>query len=602
MKLPSLQQLTESALNTFRRFPLVILDAVLGTVAALILVDREGVPEASLWFPILLAAILGAPLLAALSLTAEKKRYRFIPSLLLQLVGVVLLVLYALIVPQNLPNEPAVHMIRFLILAIAVHLFVAVAPFLSAGQLNGFWHYNKSLFLRILTSALYSAVLYAGLAIALAALDNLFGVDVPGKRYFELWIVIVGLFNTWFFLAGVPDDLEQLESLTEFPHGLKVFAQYILFPLVGVYVVILYAYLGKILISWDWPVGWVSKLILGFAAAGIFSTLVIYPIAEKIENTWMRVASRWFTLVLFPQVVLLFLALWRRVSEYGWTEGRYLAVVLGIWLSAYIIYFTLSKTKNIKLIPLSLCVVALFVGFGPWGVFSVVRTSQVEQLELLLIRTSILVDGTITSRHDSVSVEDSKRISSLLAYLHDFHGWGGISKWFPTESGGTQELAFSEGPAEVAKRMGVKYMRFWQVGPGGVLFLSSDRDQAVDIGGFGRAVRGRRIDANDKAYSSDEFAYKAGTGLDIITFFALRNGKGVDSVEIDVRKLADELVKEYGQVSTDRISPERMSLSAQGRLLRIKICLTFVRVQRRGEGVEIVAYDGDVYYAVGEGG
>jgi hypothetical protein len=39
--------------------------------------------------------------------------------------------------------------VLLLILACALHLFVAAAPFTGRGQVNGFWHYNKTMFLRI---------------------------------------------------------------------------------------------------------------------------------------------------------------------------------------------------------------------------------------------------------------------------------------------------------------------------------------------------------------------------------------------------------------------------------------------------------------------
>ncbi len=106
-------------------------------------------------------------------------------------------------------------------------------------------------------------------------------MNIPGKRYVELWILINGMFMTLFFLAGIPPDLDSLDASTDYPKSIRIFAQHILFPLVIVYLVILYAYLAKILIVWDWPQGWVSKLILGFSATGILSLLLLHPIRDR---------------------------------------------------------------------------------------------------------------------------------------------------------------------------------------------------------------------------------------------------------------------------------------------------------------------------------
>ncbi|HEX7572539.1 MAG TPA: DUF4153 domain-containing protein, partial [Bacteroidota bacterium] len=384
MKLPSIRESFHDARATLLRFPLVILDAAVGTLAALILVDYEGPPAPTILFKILLAAILGIPLLSALALLAEKKEWRSSKAMCIQAIGLLFLAGYALSVPSDLAEAPANTIIQFFLIASGLHLFVATAPFTARGELNGFWHYNKTLFVRMLTALLYAVVLWVGRAIALAALKNLFGLDIPEKRYFELWVLIAGLFMTWFFLAGVPRELARLESLTEYPKGLKVFAQYILFPLVLVYLVILYAYMGKIIIAWDWPQGWVSKLILGFSGAGIFSLLLLQPITEREENVWIRTAARWFYVILIPLVMMLFFALWRRVSEYGVTPGRYLAMALGLWLAALVVYFVASKAKSIKVIPATLCILAFVVSVGPWGMLSVSEQSQVSRFRLIV--------------------------------------------------------------------------------------------------------------------------------------------------------------------------------------------------------------------------
>ncbi|RPH34752.1 DUF4153 domain-containing protein, partial [bacterium] len=239
MKLPSIGQAYQEARATFRRFPVVIFDAALATGAALILVDHEGPAEPTILFNIFFAGVLGIPFLITLALVAERRGFSTRAGLGLQMAGILLLAGYAVTIPMDFMHAPLAPLFRFFILGVALHLLVSAAPYANRGEWNGFWHYNKALLLRVLTALLYSLVLYAGLSIALAALDNLFGVDVPGKRYFELWILITGMFTTWFFLAGVPEDLRQLDKLMEYPKSLKVLAQYILLPIVLIYLVIL---------------------------------------------------------------------------------------------------------------------------------------------------------------------------------------------------------------------------------------------------------------------------------------------------------------------------------------------------------------------------
>lgn len=597
MKLPSLRQTLQEARATLKRFPVVLAASVIGTVAALVLVEYEGPAGPTLLFPVLLASILAIPLLLALGLMAERRGLANPAALGLQLLGVLLLTGYAFTVPMDLTHAPNVYVFRFMLLAVALHLFVAVAPFTRRGEVNGFWHYNKALLLRLLTALLYSAVLFAGLAIALAALDNLFGVDVPGKRYFELWVLIAGVFNTWFFLAGVPEDLTRLDGVSDYPKGLKVFAQYILLPIVVVYLVILYAYLGKVIVSWDWPQGWVSKLILGFSGTGLFTLLLLHPLTGREGNAWVTKAARWFYLVLIPLVVMLFLAVWRRVSEYGITEGRYLAVATGVWLAFLVLYFTLSRAKSIKVIPASLCLLALLVSFGPWGAFSVSEKSQVARLKTLAGRAGILADGKVMTGHGEVVFQDAKQISAILSYLHEVHGLNGIQQWFAeslVDESITSGVA-SKQPEAVAKMMGFEYVQRWRDAEGG--FVSMDAESGFNVAGYDRMVQLPMFAPAGEARELPGAAatYRFTGGMDTLTFNAAPGGE--ELFRIDMRKHAEELTKELAASSTGRIPDEKMAVSAAGGGLRVKLCPWQIRADHSTGTVKIQHVRGVLLYS-----
>jgi hypothetical protein len=601
MKLPSIQQVVQDAVRTFKRFPLVLINAIIGTIAAVILIDHEGPPQATILFNILFSTILGFPLLTAFTLLAEKRKWGRTITLVIQLVGVLSLFAYGCSVPADLDNAPAIYFLRQLILAFGLHLFVAFAPYLGAGEYNGFWHYNKTLFLRLFMAALFAIVLYAGLAIALAALDNLFGVDVPIKRYGELWCIIAGVFITWFFLAGIPEDLDALETSADYPKVIKIFAQYILFPLVLVYLVILYAYLIKIIVEWNWPQGWVSKLILGFAATGIFTLLLLYPVREQRENTWIRHASRWFYFVMIPLVLMLFPAVWRRISEYGITEGRYLAIALGLWLAGVVMYFIFSKSKSIKVIPTSLGVLALIISFGPWGVFSISENSQVNRLKGILMKNSILVDGTIRKAATGVSAEDTKQISSILAYLHDIHGFDRIQPWFSEslrEDSTGKHIKYLE-PDHVAKQLlGIEYINIWYSPEGNDIHFSADLHQMIDLQGYDHMIRAWHLstDQNLEVQLGAGISCRRSTALDTITFLKTVEGKLVDSLQINLRPLVNKLVQDYLNINVNNISPELMSLSQVSPNLKVKIYLRYLNLHRDNKEVKLVNCGGDILF------
>ena len=121
-------------------------------------------------------------------------------------------------------------------------------------------------------------------------------MKIDGIRYFELWVLLAGVFNTWYFLADIPQNFDELDESDDYPKGLKIFTQFVLLPLVSIYLLILYAYIGRILIQWSWPVGWVSYLVIGFSTLGDFFIADCFPVQEKEENRWIKNFSRSFFL------------------------------------------------------------------------------------------------------------------------------------------------------------------------------------------------------------------------------------------------------------------------------------------------------------------
>jgi hypothetical protein len=600
MRLPSFQKIWHDVKETSARFPLPLISAVAGTTAALILMDHEGPARPTLLWSVLFCGILGIPLLTGTSLFVEKSKSNPSVGWSINIAALLLLVAYACIIPPDLSQEPAMHAIRFLLLAFATHLFAAFGPFMTGNGVNGFWQYNKTLFLRILVAALFAHVVFAGLAFALAALDNLFGMQIPGKRYGELWVLAVGLFATWYFLAGIPRNLDECDTSTDYPKGLKVLAQYILLPIVLVYLVILYAYIGKILISWDWPQGWVSKLILGFSGTGILSLLLLYPVSRQTENVWIRSVTRWFYVVLIPVVAMLFFAVWRRVSEYGITEGRYLAIALGAWLVIVILYFLFLPRKNIKFIPVSLCLGTLLVVFGPWSAFTVSEKSQVSRLEALLQKHAILVDGKIQKSGGNIPSADTREVSAVLTYLHDMHGYESIQPWFkdPLREDPTTPGARYKEAAAVTAIMGIEYTRAREE-YGGVIILTADKDRTVEIRGYSSLLRAQYVHTGKTgpAHLFGTCGYRASNDLDTLTVFLHREGSARDSLSIDIGDLVKTVLKAHDNHGADDIQPSAMSTDAASKTLRVRVCLSEARLQRVNEEIKILSYSADILYS-----
>lgn len=495
MKLPSVQRLTEEALSTARRFPFAIASGLVAAVAGILIVNSGGDEE--LYVRLLYVSSLGLPLFVGLQLASERQDWSRGAWLLAMGAGVALLgiVLYL----RSGWSDP-VAMSRFFQLSLGLHLFVAVAPYLGVDERNGFWQFNMSLFLRFLMAALFAAVLYAGLSIALLAIDNLFGLDVDGKWYGRLWFVLAFVFQPWFFLGGVPDDFEALEQRTAYPSLLKVFAQYILAPIVALYLVILTAYLAKVLLTQEWPSGWIGWLVSSVAAAGILSLLLLQPIRERDENRWVGTYARWFYVALIPSIVMLLMAIWKRIDQYGVTERRYYLVVLSLWLAGIALFYIFRRRGSIKVIPATLGLLAVLTLAGPWGAFAVSERSQVARLEGILEANGMLVDDRLRPPPAELSFADRREISAVVRYLTQTHGVAALDPWFEGGLAGIGDEGISSGPADraeaesdaekIVSAMGVRYVDRWAgVNETTFRFYVDGGRTPIAIAGYDYAIR-----------------------------------------------------------------------------------------------------------------
>lgn len=375
MKFPSLKNLAQSAGNTIKRYPFETLFAFAGTIAATIEIELNRLNRVSEnWcMRTIMIANLGFLLSLSATLYTQSKSWEASKKVIVKIAAAGIAILFIFMIN---PPERQADYTRFFLLSLAFHLMVSFAAFTGKGQVQGFWQFNKTLFLRFLASMLYGVVLFAGLAAAIGATNFLFNFKFEWDTYQLLWVWITGMFTTLFFLAGVPTETAVLNEDESYPKGLKIFTQYVLIPLSTVYVIILLAYEVKILIEWKLPKGLVSNLILGYAVFGILSLLLVYPIREQNENKWLKTYARSFYFLLIPLQVLLFVAVGTRVFSYGVTEFRYFLIALALWLLFISLYFLLFKKQDIKIIPISLCILTLLSIYGPQSAFTMSMYSQ----------------------------------------------------------------------------------------------------------------------------------------------------------------------------------------------------------------------------------
>lgn len=401
--IPSFGEITERAIKAFKRFPVTITWAIVGTLFTLFVIENDPI-KINFYLKAILTFILGVSWLIATQFFIEQ----FTPKKeWIKIITIALLFLFYWHLPNN-KDLDVISITRFILYLIAGHLFVLVAPFTLKWQKDAYFNYLQSIGIAIVRSVFFSLILYLGISLALLAIEHLFNVDIKDKRYFQIFIVCLGIVNTWIYLSDFPKNIYNKTAIN-YTKALEVFVKYILIPLVILYLIILYAYSIKILINWNLPKGWVSYLVTALAFLGFIIQVLIHPIQKTIKSRVINKFYPWFYILLLPLIVLLFVAIFKRISQYGFTEKRYFVLVLAIWILSITLYMLISKVKRIRVFALSLAIIALVVSFGFWSAFSVSKRSQINQFSKVFTK--------MKAKEFKITKEEDNQFRSIIQYL-----------------------------------------------------------------------------------------------------------------------------------------------------------------------------------------
>jgi hypothetical protein len=300
-------------------------------------------------------------------------------------------------------------------------------------------------------------------------------------------------------------------------------------------------------------------------------------------------------------VVVLFLALWRRISEYGITEGRYLGLAIGVWLAVMAGYFIFSRTRSIKIIPASLCILTFAVSFGPWGMFAVSERSQVARLRGLLVSNSILVHGSVQKAPGAVSARDITEIGSILWYLGEVHGYDGIQAWFAESLRlDSAERHRFKSADDIADMMAITLDTYRQGGPGGSQTFTVDPKTPITISGYDHLVRAAygRPDAG-KISSHFDAPCEVVTTPDSIILIIMSDTVATDSLVMKLRPLVDSLTAAYGTGRRQEIPAEKATSKFASAGMRAQVVMLNMFVRRTNGTTQLEYYDALVLYSVG---
>jgi hypothetical protein len=321
----------------------------------------------------------------------------------------------------------------------ALLILVGLGGYLGRRDSNApFWLFNDRLWLGAALAVVLAGLFAAGVAAISQTLNILFGLILPPHWQEHVITVSLCFVAPVSFLAFAPrsftDPITAREEDDFTMRAAAALTKFVLVPLLLVYTAILYAYAIKIALAWELPKGTLGGMVVGYLLVGAATLLIGYP-SRETGGPLVRLFWRyWVELTALP-VLLLFIAVGRRIADYGVTEQRYLMVLIGVWaLILAIMRAVRGANFDLRLVPGVLAFLIFAASFGPGGMIGFSVMSQKQQLAELLSAKGMLVDGKIVLHGEGAAESplgtDAWRARSIEWYLNTHRALHLLAPWF----------------------------------------------------------------------------------------------------------------------------------------------------------------------------
>ena len=257
---------------------------------------------------------------------------------------------------------------------------------------NQAFTYRNFTTLYYITSSIAGWGLVSGLVAAiLASISALFNIDFSEWFQKHLYSSITAFCLPLFFLV-----FQQRQENTEMTlnRSVEILVNFILAPALMIFTVLLYTYVGKIILAGALPKGMVSNIALPYLVGG----LGVYALRSiSVKANWDSF-FKFFPYLSIVPIVLLWLAIDRRISAYAWTEQRIYLVALASAITVAYAILIIPKIRQYRLISV-VVMAAIFAMTWVVKPKEIAYQSQTERFEHLLTKLN-LSDGQGKIRDD----------------------------------------------------------------------------------------------------------------------------------------------------------------------------------------------------------
>lgn len=300
-------------------------------------------------------------------------------------------------------------------------------PFEKNNQ--GFTYRNFTNLFHIGLATAVWLLVFGLVAAILFTITTLFNVEFSDSFYSHFYTSLGIFTQPLFFLVF---QQRQAKSEMTLNRIFEILVNFVLAPALMIFTVLLYAYVVQIIFEGVLPKGMLANITLPYLLGG----LGVYALRSICAKARWETFFKFYPYLAIVPIVLLWLAIDRRISAYAWTEQRIYLVALATAITIAYAILTVPKIRQYRLIS-AVVMVAIFSMTWVVKPKEIAYQSQTERFEQLLTKLNlsdssgkIRDDVDFIERLENMPKSDLKdwdeldKVSDYLLYRMEIKSYG----------------------------------------------------------------------------------------------------------------------------------------------------------------------------------
>ncbi len=329
----------------------------------------------------------------------------------------------------NLPEESITESVVVAQTAFTAALFICgiFLPFFREKDDIASWNFTLRMGVFAVLCTFACCIVSIGLVGLLWSIDRLFDISVDNRWNFTILTLMMLAVAPCIWLSRLPEKSEKHDRKAQTWKFLSGIVRWLFLPLVLLYMAVLYVYVIRIAFLTELPRGGVCWMVNAFMLGLIAIVILLYPQQhasaghpEELRSFELR-AMRWMPFLALPLLVLMSIAIGRRIMDYGITVNRLYMATLNLWFYGVCIGLILFRGHRIHWIPLSFAALAFVTSSLPVNFYSITRHSILSKIERTLSEHGNPALPMDQDNYDiftkSLKKKNAVRLSGQLLYL-----------------------------------------------------------------------------------------------------------------------------------------------------------------------------------------